>query len=63
MVQNSYLREGDLIVRKIVDHANQKECLISYVSTEGTSPSINCFDADSIAKAAPTVSIPVTPNR
>jgi hypothetical protein len=63
LVQTSFLREGDLIVRKIIDHANGKECLISYVSTEGTSPSINCFDAASKpgAKAA-TTSIPLTPN-
>jgi len=51
LVQNSSLRKGDLIVRKIVDLANNKECLISYVSTEGTSPGINCSD---------TVSAPVT---
>jgi hypothetical protein len=65
LVQNSFLREGDLIVRKIVDHANQKECLISYVSTEGTSPGINCFDSHSKSrsKTAPTTSIPVTPKR
>ncbi len=62
LVQSSFLREGDLIVRKIIDHANGKECLISYVSTEGTSPSINCFDAASKpgGKAA-TTSIPLTP--
>jgi len=54
LVQSSSLRKGDLIVRKIVDHANREECMISYVSTEGTSPSINCFDA---------VSIPVIPKR
>jgi hypothetical protein len=65
LVQNSFLREGDLIVRKIVDRANNKECLISYVSTEGTSPRINCFDQKSAPRAssAPTTSIPVTPNR
>ena len=65
LVQNSHLREGDLIVRKIVDHANRKECLISYVSTEGTSPSINCSDAGPRpqTKAAPKTSIPVTPKR
>ena len=65
LVQSSFLREGDLIVRKIVDHANREECLISYVSTEGTSPSINCFDAVSTPQpsTAPTTSIPVTPKR
>jgi hypothetical protein len=65
LVQNSLLREGDLIVRKIVDHANQKECLISYVSTEGTSPDINCFDGGSgpQASTSTTTSIPLTPKR
>ena len=38
------MREGDLVVRKILDEANNKECLMSYVSTEGTSPYIYCFD-------------------
>lgn len=45
LLQTSYLREGDLIVRKIVDEPNNKECLISYVSTEGTRSHIHCFDA------------------
>ena len=64
LVQNSHLREGDLIVRKIVDQANRKECLISYVSTEGTSPNINCFDGGSGPRArTSTTSIPVTPKR
>jgi hypothetical protein len=65
LMQSSFLREGDLIVRKIIDHANRKECLISYVSTEGTSPSINCFDTAStpLPRTSPTVSIPVTPKR
>jgi hypothetical protein len=44
MVQKSFLREGDLIVRKIADGTNSKECLISYVSTQGTSPFIYCSD-------------------
>jgi hypothetical protein len=65
LVQNSHLREGDLIVRKIVDRANNKECLISYVSTEGTSPGINCIDmvASNNTRVVPTTSIPVTPSR
>ena len=65
LAQSSFMREGDLIVRKIIDHANEKECLISYVSTEGTSPSINCFDTKAGPKpsTAPTTSIPVTPKR
>jgi len=63
LVQRGYLRKGDLIVRKIVDYANREECLISYVSTEGTSPSINCFDVVSTPQlsTSPTASIPVTP--
>jgi hypothetical protein len=65
LVQNSHLREGDLIVRKIVDHANRKECLISYVSTKGTSPNIYCSDAGPKPQQSvvPTKSIPLTPNR
>jgi hypothetical protein len=42
LVQNSEFREGDLIVRKISDLANRMECLVTYVSTEGTSPYIYC---------------------
>ena len=65
LVQNSMLREGDLIVRKVVDQANLKECLISYVSTEGTSTNINCFDEGRAqhTSATSTMSIPVTPKR
>ena len=52
MVQNSHLREGDLIARKIVDESNNKECLITYVSTEGTSPHIHCSDLSGATAAA-----------
>jgi hypothetical protein len=45
MTQTSYLKQGDLIVRKVVDQASRKECLVSYVSTAGTSPYIYCSDA------------------
>lgn len=45
MTQTSYLKQGDLIVRKVVDEASRKECLVSYVSTAGTSPYIYCSDA------------------
>ena len=45
MTQTSYLKQGDLIVRKVVDEAGRKECLVSYVSTAGTSPYIYCTDA------------------
>jgi hypothetical protein len=44
MVQTSQLHEGDLVVRKMIDPPNQKTCLITYVSTEGTSPYMYCFD-------------------
>ena len=47
MVQSSHLHEGDLIARKIVDQDNKKECLITYVSTEGTSPHIYCAEQQS----------------
>ena len=42
--QEHELREGDLVVRKIMDAANGKACLVSYVSTEGTSSRMFCFD-------------------
>ena len=44
LLQSSQLKEGDLVVRKIIDEASQKECLVTYVSTEGTSPSMYCAD-------------------
>jgi hypothetical protein len=44
MVQTSQLHEGDLVVRKMVDPPNHKTCLITYVSTQGTSPYLYCFD-------------------
>jgi hypothetical protein len=44
LLQSSQLREGDLVVRKIIDEASRKECLVTYVSTEGTSPSMHCSD-------------------
>jgi hypothetical protein len=42
--QENALQEGDLVVRKITDAANNKACLVSYVSTEGTSSRMYCFD-------------------
>ncbi|MCB2263563.1 MAG: hypothetical protein LGR52_11630 [Candidatus Thiosymbion ectosymbiont of Robbea hypermnestra] len=42
--QEHTLKEGDLVVRKVTDGANNKACLISYVSTEGTSSRMFCFD-------------------
>lgn len=41
--QEHQLREGDLVVRKIVDNANGKSCLVSYVRTAGTSSRLFCF--------------------
>jgi hypothetical protein len=46
LTQVSHMREGDLVVRKVLDESNNKECLISYVSTEGTSPFIYCFNKE-----------------
>ena len=66
LVQSSYLREGDLIVRKIVDESNAKECLVTYVSTEGTSPFIHCSDkaaAKQPVAGKATSSVPVAPAR
>jgi len=53
IVQTSELREGDLLVRKVVDQPNQKTCLITYVSTRGTSPYFYCFDERSPKGAPP----------
>jgi hypothetical protein len=67
--QSDYMHEGDLLVRKIRDDANQKECLMSYVSTEGTTPYIYCFDKPVTASGtggikttkSPSVSLPLNP--
>jgi hypothetical protein len=53
MMQSSEFREGDLIVRKISDLANRMECLVTYVSTEGTSPYIYCSQMPADLKPAP----------
>ena len=56
LMQSSQLKEGDLVVRKIIDEASRKECLVTYVSTEGTSPSMYCADwkgAPPLAAAPP----------
>jgi hypothetical protein len=61
IMQDSYLREGDLIVRKIIDQANMQNCLISYVSTQGTSPYIFCSAnkyAEQSKKTAPAATAP-----
>jgi len=53
LVQSSQMREGDLIVRKVNDQANRKECLITYVSTQGTSPHIYCAEQYASASSTP----------
>lgn len=45
MIEAAHLREGDLDVRKIVDTGNGKTCLVAYVTTQGTSPSLACYDS------------------
>ena len=42
--QTSQMKEGDLVVRKIQDKANNKACMVTYVSTEGTDSHLYCFD-------------------
>ena len=53
LVQSHQMREGDLIVRKVNDQANRKECLITYVSTKGTSPHIYCAEQYASASSMP----------
>jgi hypothetical protein len=53
LVQSGQMREGDLIVRKVNDQANHKECLITYVSTKGTSPHIYCAEQYASASSMP----------
>ncbi|MCB1750094.1 MAG: hypothetical protein KDI74_00130 [Gammaproteobacteria bacterium] len=43
LYQASYLKEGDLVVRKILDMANGYACLVSYVGTKGTSSHLYCY--------------------
>ena len=50
MVESGHLREGDLDVRRIMDKGNMKTCLIAYVDTKGTSPSLKCYDAPADGK-------------
>ena len=51
--QTGYLKEGDLVVRKIQDKANGIQCLITYVSTKGTSPYIHCPSESRLPEAQP----------
>lgn len=52
MVQTGMLREGDLVVRKVADRQNGKTCLVSYVSTLGTSPHFHCFEEETAGASA-----------
>jgi hypothetical protein len=44
LMQVSYMKEGDLVVRKVRDAGNRKACMVTYVSTPGTSSNLFCFD-------------------
>jgi hypothetical protein len=53
------MKEGDLVVRKIRDVANNVQCMITYVSTKGTSPHIHCPQASTApVTAAATITPP-----
>ncbi|MDM8545436.1 hypothetical protein [Candidatus Venteria ishoeyi] len=45
MIEEGHLREGDLDVRRIVDGAAMKTCIVAYVVTKGTSPAVLCYDS------------------
>lgn len=45
MREAGHIREGDLDVRRIVDPGNRKTCLVTYVSTKGTAPTVSCYDS------------------
>lgn len=40
---SAHLREGDLSVRRINDPGAMRTCLVAYVNTKGTSPSVFCY--------------------
>ncbi len=48
--QVGHFKEGQLVVRKIKDTVNDMSCLVAYVSTEGTSPSIDCYKSRQAGK-------------
>ena len=50
MLEAGHLREGDLDVRRIIDPGNLRTCLVAYVKTKGTSPSIECYESPTVAK-------------
>lgn len=65
--QTGVLKEGDLIVRKISDLANDVRCFVTYVSTPGTSPHIYCPEKDGLrsvsSPAAPATATTTADNR
>ncbi len=40
---DAHLREGDMSIRRINDGSAQRTCLVAYVDTKGTSPSVACY--------------------
>ncbi len=49
LTQTAVMREGDLIVRKVVDAGNQMACMVTYVATPQTSPRLFCFTTEQTA--------------
>ena len=45
LVRSGHLREGDLDIYRVVDTDSTKTCLIAYVTTGGTAPSLKCYDS------------------
>jgi hypothetical protein len=43
IVRGGHVREGDLEVHRLSDPDSNKTCLIAYVSSGGTSPSLTCY--------------------
>ena len=48
--QVGHFKEGKLVVRKMRDFENGVTCLVAYVSTEGTSPALDCYKNVTAAK-------------
>jgi len=57
LTQVAFMQEGDLVVRKVKDLSNDRRCLVTYVSTEGTSPYIHCPGGTDVT-VAPTPAQP-----
>lgn len=58
MRQVSLLKEGDLIVRKIIDASSREACLFTYVSTKGTSPHLFCYDEPELPEPTKRIETP-----